>query len=131
MPLATVEALLPASEADAVVVSAALMELGALVCTARAPRCAACPLADDCAWLAADRPAPRQRRRTQAYAGTDRQVRGAMLALLRESRDAAVPVDVLLAACRDPEQAARALDGLLADGLVERADDAAAVRLPG
>ena len=33
------------------------MELGALVCTARAPRCATCPLRDGCAWRLAGSPA--------------------------------------------------------------------------
>jgi A/G-specific adenine glycosylase len=112
-----------------VVTSAALMELGALVCTARAPRCDDCPLAAGCAWLAADRPPPLQRRRTQSYAGTDRQVRGAMLALLRDSSADGLSPDVLLGVCPDPQQAARALAGLVADGLVVRG--AGAVRLPG
>ncbi len=52
--LADVEALLP--ETDAHVFGAALMELGALVCTARTPACEACPLAASCAWRRAGRP---------------------------------------------------------------------------
>lgn len=118
MPLATVEALLPVQEDAAVEVSAALMELGALVCTARSPRCPECPFGDSCAWVALGRPAQAPVRRTQGYEGTDRQVRGRMLALLRES---AAPVAriVLLDVCADPAQAERALAGLLADGLVE------------
>ena len=47
-----------APEAEAAArLSVALMELGALVCTARAPRCPSCPLADRCAWRAAGAPA--------------------------------------------------------------------------
>src|SRR5690606_30434689 len=64
--------------------AAATMELGALVCTARAPRCAACPIADRCAWRAAGYPqgeAPKG----QTWHGTDRQVRGRLMAVLRES----------------------------------------------
>lgn len=64
----------------------AVMELGALVCTARGPLCDSCPLRDRCAFLAAGRPGlgegrtrPRQR-----FQGTDRQVRGKVLAALRE-----------------------------------------------
>ena len=115
-----VEELLPDDPADAVVTSAALMEFGALVCTARAPRCADCPLASDCAWRAAGYPPEQRTRRAQRYAGTDRQVRGRMLALLRDRPDAAER-DALLGASADPEQAVRALAGLLADGLVVRA----------
>ena len=71
--LARVEALLPEADEAAAHASIALMELGALLCTARAPRCTACPVRDDCAWWAAGRPelaAPV--RRPQAFAGTDR-----------------------------------------------------------
>src|SRR5262249_17835728 len=74
------ESLLPAEPAVAARWSVAVMELGALVCTAASPRCGSCPVAGDCAWLAAGcpaepagRPAPR---RTQKYDGTDRQCRG-------------------------------------------------------
>ncbi len=129
IPLADVEELLPDEPADAVVVGAALMELGALVCTARSPRCDTCPLASDCAWRAAGYPPDLRPRRTQRYAGTDRQVRGRMLALLRDRHDAASR-DALLEASPDPEQAVRALRGLLADGLVvEQADGL--LTLPG
>jgi A/G-specific adenine glycosylase len=119
--------------------SAASMELGALVCTARAPRCDACPVADRCRWLAAGRPADvhAHRRRTQAWAGTDRQVRGRVMALLREALEP-VPHDAVAALWPDAAQLARCLDALVADGLVVREDaagdapdpDAATYRLP-
>src|SRR5207342_158006 len=51
------ESLLPAEPAVAARWSVAVMELGALVCTAASPRCGGCPVAGDCAWLAAGRPA--------------------------------------------------------------------------
>ena len=50
------ESLLPAEPAVAARWSVAVMELGALVCSAASPRCAACPVARECAWLAAGRP---------------------------------------------------------------------------
>ncbi|TVT56136.1 A/G-specific adenine glycosylase, partial [Amycolatopsis rhizosphaerae] len=82
--LADVEAMLPAAEAEAARFSAALMELGALVCTARAPRCADCPVYDRCAWQRAGRPAyTGPVKATQRYAGTDRQIRGLLLDVLR------------------------------------------------
>jgi len=115
-------------ESDAASYSVAVMELGALVCRARTPRCESCPVADRCRWLAAGRPEPAVRRRAQTYEGTDRQVRGRLLAVLRE---AAHPVSALelRATCDNETQRNRALDGLLADGLVECVDDG--YRLPG
>lgn len=89
-------ALVPEDQAVSVRWNAGLMELGALVCTARSPRCTACPLAADCAWLEAGRPgaeAPTVRKQT--WHGTDRQLRGAVLAVLRAG-DAAVPRGLLV-----------------------------------
>ncbi|MGL3807802.1 A/G-specific adenine glycosylase [Paeniglutamicibacter sp. R2-26] len=62
-----------------------VMELGALVCTARSPRCEDCPVIDQCAWIAAGRPEPHYVPKGQPWHGTDRQVRGAMMAVLRHS----------------------------------------------
>ena len=121
--LALVEALLPLDEEAAATASVALMELGALVCTARAPRCPVCPVERSCAWVAAGRPdldAPV--RRPQGYAGSDRQVRGRLLAVLRDA-PAPVEADVLAQVWDEPVQRARALDGLVADGLVDPLPD--------
>jgi A/G-specific adenine glycosylase len=95
------------------------MELGALVCTARSPECGRCPIRSACAWRQAGSP-PHQgpARRGQTYAGTDRQVRGKLLAVLREAHDS-VPQAELDSVWEDAVQRARALDGLVADGLVE------------
>ncbi|GLX95260.1 A/G-specific adenine glycosylase [Herbidospora sp. NBRC 101105] len=101
----------------------AVMELGALICTARSPRCADCPVASRCAWLLAGKPAhDGPERKGQTYAGTDRQCRGRLLAVLR---DAPGPVEKALldAVWADAVQRERALDGLLADGLAELVDD--------
>jgi len=95
------------------------MELGALVCTARTPRCADCPIRDRCAWiLAGSPPYDGPPRRGQTYEGTDRQVRGRLLAVLRAS-STAVPKQTLDACWPDSLQRERALDALVADGLVE------------
>jgi A/G-specific adenine glycosylase len=115
--LTAVERLLPAGPAAAARASAAFMELGALVCVARNPRCTACPVMDSCAWRRAGAPAASgPSRRPQSYAGTDRQVRGLLMALLREADDP-VPVERLDAVWPDRAQRTRALAGLLADGL--------------
>ncbi len=102
---------------------AALMELGALVCTARRPRCADCPLAGECAWVRAGQPAAAAPpRAAQRFAGTDRQVRGLLLDVLRAAADP-VPRARLDAVWRDAPQRDRCLGSLLVDGLVEQMCD--------
>ncbi|MEV4481184.1 A/G-specific adenine glycosylase [Micromonospora coxensis] len=117
--LVACEELLPAEPAAAALASAAFMELGAVVCTARAPRCTACPVESVCAWRASGQPAPAgPTRRPQRYAGTDRQVRGLLLGVLREATGP-VPHQRLDQVWHDDVQRARALAGLVRDGLVE------------
>lgn len=114
------EALLPDDSETAATWSIATMELGALVCTARTPACARCPIADLCAWRIAGYPSPAgPPRRTQTYAGTDRQCRGRILALLRQT-SGPVPVVDVDATWQDAPQRERALASLLDDGLVVR-----------
>ncbi len=121
--LALVEDLLPAEPEAAATASVAFMELGALVCTARAPRCPDCPVLATCAWVLAGRPAlDAPVRRAQGYAGTDRQVRGRLLQVLRDA-PGAVEADLLEQVWDEPVQRARALDGLVADGLVDPLPD--------
>ena len=115
------EALLPAEGRQAARWSVGLMELGALVCSATQPRCGDCPLATDCAWLAAGQPAGPPRRAQARYDGSDRQCRGRLLAVLRAA-DAPVPAAALATAWADRLQRDRALAGLLADGLVRVRD---------
>lgn len=118
--LAAVEALLPAQRREAVAFSVAVMELGALVCTARNPDCDACPIASSCAWVAAGKPAwDGPRRKSQSYAGTDRQVRGMLLDVLRDG-DGTATAARLDAVWPDEVQRGRALASLLDDGLVAR-----------
>lgn len=98
---------------------AALMELGAVICTARSPRCDQCPVAVGCRWRRAgfpdDAPPPRRQPR---YEGSDRQARGAVLAVLRDA-GGTVTTRRLEIAWPDAVQRARAVDSLVADGLVE------------
>lgn len=116
------EALLPPQVDRAAVFSAALMELGATVCTARTPGCDRCPL-PHCAWVTAGRPAGQSIRRTQKYDGTDRQARGRLLDVLRAASGPVERVRLDLAWPRDPGQRDRALHSLLVDGLVEQTED--------
>lgn len=148
--------LMPEGREDSVKWNQSVMELGALVCTARSPKCDDCPVFDQCAWIAAGRPEPDYVPKGQSWHGTDRQVRGAMMAVLRHS-PAPIPVDLLLTdragaeqlAARmerpeqettdmleklwslpaPPEQRERAFQGLVRDGLASRQGDEAS--LPG
>ncbi len=114
-------ALLPAHDADAATWSIAVMELGALVCTAARPQCARCPVADRCAWLRAGSPAyDGPPRRGQAWAGTDRQCRGRLLAAVRDA-DRPVPEATLARTWDEAGQRTRCLAGLVEDGLLVRA----------
>lgn len=112
-----VAALLPAENGPEF--SVGLMELGALVCTARAPKCEACPLSAECAWLAAGRPAAPAQPRSQKFAGTDRQVRGKIMRVLREAHGP-VGQERIDAVWHDQTQLSRALFSLLDDGLAEQ-----------
>jgi A/G-specific adenine glycosylase len=112
-------ALLPEDEKVAARWAAASMELGALVCTARNETCHRCPIAAGCAWRLAGKPEhDGPARRGQTYAGTDRQVRGKLLAVLREAHTPVAQAE-LDRVWHEPVQRARALDGLVSDGLVE------------
>ena len=100
--------------------SQAVMELGALVCTSRSPDCAQCPIARQCAWQRAGAPAAEWTPRKQAaFHGSDRQARGRVLALLREAAHP-VPASAIEDAIDDLAQCERAINGLIADGLVVR-----------
>jgi A/G-specific adenine glycosylase len=121
--MADVEALLPADEAPAARFSAAIMELGALICTARAPRCADCPVYDECAWQHAGRPEyAGPAKPVQKFAGTDRQVRGLLLDVLRGT-EGPVEKAKLDLVWHDGGQRDRCLDSLLVDGLLEQTRD--------
>lgn len=115
---AEAEALLPSEDAPAAVWAQAVMELGARICTASKPLCEACPIQRSCAWITKGKPeADIPRQRSQKFAGTDRQVRGLLMAVLREHD--VVSKKQLDVVWSDSAQRERALDSLLDDGLVE------------
>lgn len=106
--------------------SVALMELGALICTATNPTCDECPLKPQCAWIGAGKPMPtaeemhQKKKRVQKFEGTDRQVRGKIMALLRDADEPLTSIDT---AWPDEAQRSRALYSLLEDGLAEQLPD--------
>ena len=123
------QSLLPVNGRLAARWSVGVMELGALICTATRPRCADCPVAADCAWLARGRPEAARRRAAPGYQGSDRQCRGSLLAVLRAA-SGPMPATELDTAWPDPDQRARALAALIDDGLVARCGDGS-LALPG
>jgi A/G-specific adenine glycosylase len=129
--LAEMEALLPESALEAQQTNAAIMELGALICTARAPRCDQCPIADLCRWKAEGYPAYEGPRTPiqKKFEGSDRQVRGLIMAELRAS-DVPVTAAEIDRVWPDAVQRNRALAGLLRDGLL-RGDQREGYQLPG
>lgn len=127
--LADVEALLPAEPSEAALVSAALMELGALVCSSRNPNCAACPLRAQCAWRLAGYPAnaPGTKPKQARFEGSDRQVRGIILRALRDAT-APLPPNEVASLWVDDAQRNRAVASLVSDGLA--VEEARGLRLP-
>jgi A/G-specific adenine glycosylase len=111
--------LLPPTAERAARASIAFMELGAIVCVARSPKCTECPFEKVCVWHLSGTPAPAgPSRKPQRYAGTDRQVRGLLLEVLRHATGP-VPRQRLDVVWPDEVQRTRALAGLVDDGLVE------------
>ena len=78
---------MPADTPTSCLWNAATMELGALVCTAKSPTCQLCPVEDLCAWVAAGKPEAEYTPKGQSWHGTDRQVRGAVMAVLRAAHE--------------------------------------------
>jgi A/G-specific adenine glycosylase len=122
--LAEMDSLLPDDAPSSVDFNAGMMELGAVICVARSPRCGACPIRHMCGWRTAGYPEHSGPRRAvqKRYEGSDRQVRGLLLAKLRAS-PTAVGRDQFTAVWDDAAQRDRALAGLFADGLVEQESD--------
>ncbi|MDQ2853133.1 MAG: A/G-specific adenine glycosylase [Actinomycetota bacterium] len=117
------ETLLPREDNEAAIWNVAVMELGALICTAGSPDCERCPVADRCAWVSAGRPEyDGPVKRSQRWKGTDRQVRGLLLQALRDA-DGPVHQTRLDLVWADPAQRGRCLVGLIEDGLVEPLPD--------
>lgn len=116
--LPAMQALLPEDLAAQRAFNAGMMELGAILCTSRAPRCGACPLREVCAWRLAGSPADDSppARRQPRFEGSDRQQRGRIMAELRAA-DIPVSEAELARVIPDGETRARILCGLEADGL--------------
>lgn len=102
-----------------------VLDLGATVCTARAPRCDVCPIAHGCAWHDAGHLEPDPARTTAGtsrpqsrFEGSDRQLRGRIIAVLRNGpvrrRELAGVVGSI-----QTERVRSVVDGLVVDGLAQ------------
>lgn len=125
-------ALLPEDRERAKLWNASSMELGAVVCQARKPLCEACPIADLCEWRAREYPAATVKPRVQAeFEGSDRQLRGQIMRLLRSQPEGVDVTEVpsLLDQPRNivdtvhAERLLKLADDLVTDGLAERTED--------
>jgi A/G-specific adenine glycosylase len=113
----------------------AVVDLGATVCTRRAPSCDRCPVKPHCTWAKAGRAGPDPAEGTagasrpqSTFAGSDRQGRGRLVSALRAGP---VDLDHVAAAAgwpTQPERAGRAVDQLVGEGLARR--DGTTLRLP-
>ena len=113
------DALVPEEDARAALWAVASMELGALVCTARSPQCTVCPIRERCRWVADGRPDNAPARRAQPWKGTDRQCRGVIMDVVRNSPHG-IEVRIAVSAWPESDQALRCLESLVNDGLVRR-----------
>ena len=121
--------LLPPEPVRAARFSASVMELGALICSAANPKCEECPVSGDCAWRRVGYPTVEARRAVQTWTGTDRQVRGRIMAVLRDAHGP-VTASVIDTAWPEPLQRNRCVASLVADGLAV-SDESGALSLPG
>lgn len=116
--------------------NAGAMGFGALVCTARAPACDSCPVADVCAWRLAGSPvdvlAGPRRPRQARYEGSDREMRGRILRELRAEHAAVAVSDLRRAVVHDDadDRFERCLASLADDGLVRLGDGTGTASLP-
>lgn len=111
--------------------SGALMDLGATTCTARRPSCDACPVRRACGWRGAgpripEDPAARtasRARRQGRWEGSDRQVRGRLLAAALTGPVADIDLARAGGCPDDVPRAQRLADALVADGLLAATPD--------
>jgi A/G-specific adenine glycosylase len=129
-----VDAMVPAGRGWAF--GQALLDLGATVCVAGAPRCTTCPVRRRCRWSAGGRAAPDPAsgsaavsQRQSTFEGSDRQARGRLVETLRHGRLAPDEVATAMGWPARPDRAGEVADRLVAEGLVVR-DRAGRLFLP-
>mgnify|MGYP006289978215 CR=1 FL=1 len=112
------KSLIPKRQPNSWLWAGAVMEFGALVCTATKPACSDCIVRSECTWRLAGYPESTVKPKSKKFAGSDRQVRGRIMKILRESKSS-MPRTAFADVCTDKRQRDRALAALIDDGLVE------------
>ena len=108
-------ALLP--EKNAHIWAAATMELGAMVCTSKNPKCELCPVISACNWRKNGYPKSDLIRKSQDWHGTDRKCRGTIVQALRENES--LTENAIKKLWPDESQIEKALKTLQEDLLIE------------
>ncbi|MBF8251727.1 MAG: A/G-specific adenine glycosylase [Actinobacteria bacterium] len=109
------QALVPVK--DAHLWAAATMELGAVVCTSKNPKCELCPIMDICSWRILRYPKTDLIRKSQSWHGTDRKCRGTIVQALRENNS--MTENAIKKLWPDESQVEKALVTLLEDQLIQ------------
>jgi A/G-specific adenine glycosylase len=102
---------------DAHTWAAATMELGAVVCTSKNPKCELCPVIALCNWRLLEYPKTELIRKSQSWHGTDRKCRGTIVQALRENES--LTESAIKNLWPDESQVEKALVTLLEDQLIQ------------
>ena len=104
-------------EKNAHIWAAATMELGALVCTSKNPKCELCPVISACNWRKNGYPKSDLIRKSQDWHGTDRKCRGTIVQALRENES--LTENAIKKLWPEESQVEKALKTLQEDLLIE------------
>ena len=104
-------------EKNAHIWAAATMELGAIVCTSKNPKCELCPVISACNWRKNGYPKRDLIRKSQDWHGTDRKCRGTIVQALRENES--LTENAIKKLWPEESQVERALKTLQEDLLIE------------
>ena len=97
--------------------AAATMELGAVICTSKNPKCELCPVSTLCNWRTLGYPKTELIRKSQSWYGTDRKCRGTIVQALRENNS--LTESAIKKLWPDESQVEKALVSLLEDQLIQ------------
>jgi A/G-specific adenine glycosylase len=103
---------------DAALFAAATMELGALICTSKNPKCDQCPIKNKCEWRKQNYPRSPIKKKTQTWHGTNRQCRGTILKHLRTNQFATH--SELSKLWKKKSQFEESLTALINEGFIEK-----------
>jgi A/G-specific adenine glycosylase len=112
-----IESLVPRQHKAASVYSAAIMELGQVICVPK-PKCDVCPIKRECKWVLAGKPVGVKVNRTQAWHGTNRKCRGMILRAIRE--ESSVSINFLSKSWENREQLESCVEALIDEGFIEK-----------